>query len=173
MPWPAVHPSWSAAPVAAELVSAAAAGGASATASLECSSLAGKFALRSRPVVFRDSVELTGQATGYRRGPGRKTRDRLCLPQLMQRRQASPGVHRHGIGRPVTLINAPSNPGLRRHRPGHEPGTWRDPEVLTQVGLTDALSPSRITDLEHPAYKSHPEAGSGLLNGVAIRDRLF
>ncbi|WP_230534372.1 arginase family protein [Microvirga roseola] len=68
------------------------------------------------------------------------------------------------------LVRAPSNLGLRPLAPGHEPGTWRAPEALTQAGLVDALSPSLIVDLERPAYKAHPDGGSGLLNGAALRE---
>jgi len=74
-----------------------------------------------------------------------------------------------GLGRSVTLINAPSNLGLRPLRPGHEPDTWRAPEVLAKAGLIDALSSSQIINLKRPAYNPHPDAGSGLLNGAAIR----
>lgn len=73
------------------------------------------------------------------------------------------------MSRTIILIRAPSNLGLRPLTPGHEPGSWRAPEVLTQAGLVEALSPSEIIDLERPAYKSHPDAGSALLNGAAIR----
>jgi len=38
------------------------------------------------------------------------------------------------------------------------------------VGLVEALSPCRIVDLERPTYKPHADAGSGLLNGAAIRE---
>jgi arginase len=71
--------------------------------------------------------------------------------------------------RNILLIRAPSNLGLRPLAPGHEPGTWRAPEVLTQAGLVEALSPSRIIDLDRPAYSPLPDAGTGLLNGASIK----
>jgi len=74
------------------------------------------------------------------------------------------------MSRNKVLIRAPSNLGLRPLAPGHEPGTWRAPEVLSKAGLVEALSPCRIVDLKRPAYNPHPDAGSGLLNGAAIRE---
>jgi arginase len=71
--------------------------------------------------------------------------------------------------RNILLIRAPSNLGLRPLAPDHEPGTWRAPEVLTQAGLVEALSPSHIIDLDRPAYAPLPDVGSGLLNGAAIK----
>ncbi|MEE1612677.1 arginase family protein [Microvirga sp. CF3016] len=71
--------------------------------------------------------------------------------------------------RNILLIRAPSNLGLRPLAPGHEPGTWRAPEVLTQAGLVEVLSLSHIIDLDRPAYAPLPDAGSGLLNGAAVK----
>jgi arginase len=39
--------------------------------------------------------------------------------------------------RDLCLIRAPFNLGLRPLRPGHEPGTWRAPQALTDAGLLD------------------------------------
>jgi arginase len=70
---------------------------------------------------------------------------------------------------PSVLIRAPSNLGLRPLRPGHEPGTWRAPEALTQAGLVEALAPSRIVDLHRPQYETEAQAGTRLRNGQSIR----
>jgi arginase len=70
---------------------------------------------------------------------------------------------------PITLIRAPCNLGLRPLRPGHEPGTWRAPQALTEAGLVQAIAPAAIVDLERPTYHAEPEAGSLLRNGHSLR----
>ncbi|MGO1080579.1 arginase family protein [Inquilinus sp. CA228] len=69
----------------------------------------------------------------------------------------------------TTLIRAPSNLGLRPLRPGHEPGTWRGPQVLTEAGLAARLALARIVDLARPRYSTEPQPGTVLRNGPAIR----
>ena len=72
--------------------------------------------------------------------------------------------------RDIRLVRAPSNLGLRPLRPGHVPGTWRAPEVLSKAGLIEALAPVVVVDLDRPAYSTDPEPGTRLRNGHAIRD---
>lgn len=67
------------------------------------------------------------------------------------------------------LIRAPSNLGLRPLRPGHEPGTWRAPQALTDAGLIDALEPTRAIDLPRPNYEAAAQPGTRICNGHAIR----
>jgi arginase len=69
----------------------------------------------------------------------------------------------------TALIRAPSNLGLRPLRPGHEPGTWRAPQVLTEAGLAARLAPARSVDLARPHYSIDPQPGTVLRNGPAIR----
>ncbi len=71
--------------------------------------------------------------------------------------------------RPVTLINAPFNLGLRPLRSGHEPGTWRAPRALLDAGLKDALAAAEVVDLDRPAYAFREQAGTRLANGHDIR----
>jgi len=71
--------------------------------------------------------------------------------------------------RPLALIRAPSNLGLRPLHPGHEPGTWCAPEALTAHGLLDALHPARVLDLPRPVYSAEAQSGTRLLNGPAMR----
>ncbi len=76
------------------------------------------------------------------------------------------------MGYPIegtALIRAPSNLGLRPLRPGHEPGTWRAPQVLTEAGLAARLAPARSVDLVRPRYSTEPQPGTVLRNGPAIR----
>lgn len=71
--------------------------------------------------------------------------------------------------RPIALIEAPSNLGLRALRPQHEPGTWRAPQALRQAGLAEVLSPARITSLARPRYSFEAEPGTRIRNGHGIR----
>jgi arginase len=67
------------------------------------------------------------------------------------------------------LIRAPSNLGLRPLRPGHEPGTWRAPQALTDAGLVEALAPARLIDLPRPHYETEAQPGTRIRNGHTIR----
>jgi arginase len=71
--------------------------------------------------------------------------------------------------KPIVLVNAPSNLGLRPLRPGHEPGTWRAPEALSREGLKEALTPVRSVDLPRPEYKTELQSGTRIRNGPGIR----
>jgi len=71
--------------------------------------------------------------------------------------------------RDICLIRAPFNLGLRPLRPGHEPGTWRAPQALTEAGLVEALAPAQIIDLGRPTYSTAPQPGTKVRNGPAIR----
>jgi arginase len=69
----------------------------------------------------------------------------------------------------VSLIRAPCNLGLRPLRPGHEPGTWRAPQALSDAGLIEAIAPAVIVDLERLPYHHEAEAGTMLRNGNSLR----
>lgn len=71
--------------------------------------------------------------------------------------------------RKTTVINAPSNLGLRPLRAGHVPGAWRGPEVLGSMGLGEAVKADRTIRLERPVYKDEPPPGSRIRNGTALR----
>ncbi|WP_309085451.1 arginase family protein [Chelativorans sp.] len=72
-------------------------------------------------------------------------------------------------GKPLEIINAPTNLGLRPLRRGHVPGAWRAPAALKEAGLHQRLRPARETSLERPDYSFEPEPGTRLGNGHAIR----
>ena len=74
------------------------------------------------------------------------------------------------MDRPIVLINAPVNLGLRPLRPGHVPGTWHAPEALIRAGLAEVIQPDRIVDLPRPTYRPPRRPAVRLLNGCAIRD---
>lgn len=69
----------------------------------------------------------------------------------------------------LTVIEAPTNLGLRPPKPGMEPGTWQAPQILREAGLHDALRPARIRSLPRPSYRFEREPGTNIRNGVAIR----
>jgi len=71
--------------------------------------------------------------------------------------------------RPIALIEAPSNLGLRPLRPGHEPGTWRAAQALRQAGLAAVLSPTRVTSLARPQYQFEAQPETRIRNGQGIR----
>jgi arginase len=72
-------------------------------------------------------------------------------------------------GRPIAVLDAPSNLGLRPPSPGAEPGvrhlatTLRELDLIGRLGATDA---GRI---EVPAYSPDPDPTTGFRNGPAIR----
>lgn len=71
--------------------------------------------------------------------------------------------------KPIRLIRAPCNLGLRPLRPGHEPGTWRAPQALTEAGLLAAIEPAEIVDMNRPRYSAEAEPGTLLRNGHTLR----
>lgn len=72
--------------------------------------------------------------------------------------------------RPIRLIRAPSNLGLRPLAPGHVPGTWRAPEALARAGLDAALAPTGIIELARPSYEAQVPPGTRIRNGDRIRE---
>jgi arginase len=70
--------------------------------------------------------------------------------------------------RPVTLVLAPSNLGLRPEN-GREPGTWRAPAVLMDAGLREAAQALDVVRLERPPYEFDAQEGTRIRNGRTIR----
>ena len=71
--------------------------------------------------------------------------------------------------RPICLISAPTNLGLRPGPTGAIPGTWRTPDVLLDAGLAKALGALRLDHIERPAYDGHEQPGTRVRNGQSIR----
>lgn len=70
----------------------------------------------------------------------------------------------------MDIILAPTNLGLSPLYVGHEPGTWRAPDVLMAAGLADVLGDDiAITALPRPGYCPEPQAGTLIRNRDAIR----
>ena len=70
--------------------------------------------------------------------------------------------------RPVSLVLAPSNLGLRPEN-GRQPGTWRAPQVLMDAGLREALDAVAAYRLERPLYELEAQKGTRIRNGHSIR----
>jgi len=72
-------------------------------------------------------------------------------------------------GRPdLTIIEAPSNLGLKPPRPGMEPGVRRLPEALARAGLPGALSARWGGRVAPPAYSHGIDPATGIRNARAI-----
>jgi arginase len=71
--------------------------------------------------------------------------------------------------RPVSLILAPSNLGMRPNGNGSEPGAWRAPEALMAAGLRTQLRVRDVLALPRPHYEPGEQPGTQIRNGAAIR----
>ena len=69
----------------------------------------------------------------------------------------------------LSIILAPSNLGLRPPDVGHQPGTWRAPQVLMAAGLGAATGASEVLQLERPTYDFDAQPGTRIRNGQSIR----
>lgn len=72
-------------------------------------------------------------------------------------------------GKALSIILAPSNLGLRPPDVGHQPGTWRAPQVLMAAGLGAATGASEVLQLERPTYDFDAQPGTRIRNGQTIR----
>jgi arginase len=70
--------------------------------------------------------------------------------------------------KPLAVIEAPSNLGLKPPAPDREPGTRRMPEALAAAGLYDLLTPSSIRRIEPPPYRGDDGNLLGIRNAEAI-----
>jgi arginase len=71
-------------------------------------------------------------------------------------------------GRPLAVIEAPSNLGLKPPARGREPGTRRMPEALAAAGLYDLLAPSSVRRIEPPPYREDDGNPLGIRNAADI-----
>jgi arginase len=72
--------------------------------------------------------------------------------------------------RPLELVEAPSNLGLRPPAPGRQPGVRRMPEALRAAGLHARLAPAALRRVEPPPYSFDLDPRLGVRNAGAIRD---
>jgi arginase len=74
------------------------------------------------------------------------------------------------MNRPITVIEAPSNLGLRPPEPGKAPGVYRMPEVFRASRFVERIGAIDGGRVEAPAYDPEWYPGIGHRNGAAIRD---
>jgi arginase len=70
--------------------------------------------------------------------------------------------------RPVTVLDAPSNLGLRPPRPGAEPGVRAMAATLRSLGIVERLGADDAGGVEAPPYSPDPEPATGFRNGPAV-----
>jgi arginase len=68
----------------------------------------------------------------------------------------------------LTIIEAPSNLGLKQLTPNLEPGVRKLPEWLRAHGLHQQLSPSSVSTVNPPPYSMYLDPESGVRNADAI-----
>ena len=73
-------------------------------------------------------------------------------------------------GKPIAIVEAPSNLGLKPPSPGREPGTARAPAALRRAGLHELVSPTRVVRVEAPAYAADENRAVNVRNVAAIAD---
>jgi len=70
---------------------------------------------------------------------------------------------------PITVLDAPSNLGLRPPKPGVVPGTYRAPAALRARKLLERLGARDGGRVEPPAYSPDPEPETGFRNGKSVQ----
>lgn len=70
--------------------------------------------------------------------------------------------------RSITILEFPSNLGLKEPSPGHEPGIKKLPEWLRKHNLHQLLKPVAVHTLTPPAYTMNIDKVSGVRNADAI-----
>src|SRR5262245_61836227 len=72
--------------------------------------------------------------------------------------------------RPIVVLQAPSNLGLRPPAPGREPGVRRLPEALLAAGIVPRLGATEGGRIPPPPYRPDVEPEHGIRNARAIGD---
>ena len=73
-------------------------------------------------------------------------------------------------GKPVVIVEAPSNLGLKPPSPGREPGTAQAPAALRRAGLHELISPTRVVRVEAPAYAPDENRAVNVRNVALISE---
>ena len=76
----------------------------------------------------------------------------------------------HIAGRPLAVLDAPSNLGLEPPRAGREPGTLHGPAALRAHGLLSALGAEDAGAVAAPRYDPARAPDSGVRNVVTLAD---
>lgn len=68
----------------------------------------------------------------------------------------------------LTVLDAPSNLGLRPLLPNHLPGVFKLPKTLRALGLLEKLKADDAGEVTPPAYSEQPDFQTGFRNGMKI-----
>jgi arginase len=71
-------------------------------------------------------------------------------------------------GRPLVVVEAPSNLGLKPPSPGREPGVCRLPEALTEAGLPERVPAFWGGRIAPPRYSGSVDPATGVRNGPEV-----
>lgn len=74
------------------------------------------------------------------------------------------------MGRPIALLDAPSNLGLAPPAPGQEPGVRRMARRLRDLGLRERLGAVDAGEAEAPRYSAERDDATGIRNVSAIAE---
>src|SRR4029434_6408835 len=72
--------------------------------------------------------------------------------------------------KPIGILDAPSNLGLRPLRENHEPGVWRLPQSLRARGILQKLGARDAGAVPRLPYSPDADAVTGFLNGPRIAE---
>jgi arginase len=72
--------------------------------------------------------------------------------------------------RPISILDAPSNLGLRPPRANHEPGVWRLPQSLRARGIVEKLGARDAGAVPRLPYSMDHDAATGFRNGPRIAE---
>ena len=70
----------------------------------------------------------------------------------------------------ITILDAPSNLGLRPPSLGRLPGVWQLSKALRAKGLLERLKASDAGEVASPSYSTDPDLSTGFRNGTKIVD---
>jgi arginase len=74
------------------------------------------------------------------------------------------------LQKPIAMIDAPSNLGLRPPQRGRVPGVYQMPQALRNAGLLPALGAQDGGSVDAPAYMPDIDPATGVRNPISIRD---
>lgn len=96
----------------------------------------------------------------------------LVIPSMFLTRTrasfASAAPSNDPVMKPIVILDAPSNLGLRPPRENHEPGVWRLPQSLRARGIIQKLSARDAGAVPRLPYSPDGDAVTGFLNGPQV-----
>ena len=113
------------------------------------------------------SASRSGPATSRQASPGNEIG---VVGQNRSGRMSQPGLAERTWLRPISIVEAPSNLGLRPSDTGKVPGVARLPAALKAAGLADRLGAANGGRVAPPPYAAHRDPTLDMLNPHAIRD---